>query len=128
MVPRFGLLTEVIGAAKADLKAGTLIDGGGGYTVYAQNDLASVAKKEGCVPFGLLDGARLIKDVKVDQVITFDMVELKTDTLIYHLRKIQDQLIPPTEKKSWERTFIGKEDKPWPGYSSVFSNLGGRSA
>jgi len=99
VVPRFGLLTEVIGAAKANLKAGTLIDGGGGYTVYAQNDLASVAKKEGCVPFGLLDGAKLIKDVKVDQVITFDMVELKTDTLIYHLRKLQDELIPPTEVK-----------------------------
>jgi len=97
VVPRFGLLTEVIGAAKSDLKAGVVLDGGGGYKVYAQNDLASVAKKEGCVPFGLLEGAKLIKDVKADQVITADMVELKTDTLIYHLRALQDELIPPTE-------------------------------
>jgi len=97
VVPRYGLLTEVIGAAKSNLKAGTVLDGGGGYTVYAQNDLASVAKKEGLVPFGLLEGARLIKDMKTDQVITTDMVELKTDTLIYHLRKLQDELIPPTE-------------------------------
>jgi len=99
VVPRFGLLTEVIGAAKSDLKAGVVLDGGGGYKVYAQNDLASVAKKERCVPFGLLEGAKLIKDVKVDQVITADMVELKTDTLIYHLRALQDELIPPTEIK-----------------------------
>lgn len=56
-----------------------------------------MAKKEGLVPFGLLEGARLIKDMKTDQVITTDMVELKTDTLIYHLRKLQDELIPPTE-------------------------------
>jgi hypothetical protein len=25
------------------------------------------------------------------------MVELKTDTMLYHLRKIQDEVIPPTE-------------------------------
>jgi predicted homoserine dehydrogenase-like protein len=97
VVPRYGLLTEVIGAAKADLKAGTILDGGGGYTIYAVNDLACVAKKEGCVPFGLLEGAKLLRDVKMDQVITADMVELKTDTMIYHLRRIQDELIPPTE-------------------------------
>jgi predicted homoserine dehydrogenase-like protein len=99
VVPHFGLLTEVIGAAKRNLKAGTIIDGGGGFTVYAQNDLAYVAKEEKSVPFGLLDGAKLVKDVKKDQVITYDMVELKTDTLIYTLRKLQDELIPPTVVK-----------------------------
>jgi predicted homoserine dehydrogenase-like protein len=99
VVPQHGPLTEVIGAAKSNLKAGTMLDGGGGYTVYAQNDLAHVAKKEGLVPFGLLEGAKLIKDVKADQVITTDMVELKTDALIYHLRKLQDELIPPTEMR-----------------------------
>ena len=97
VVPRHGLLAECLGAAKADLPAGTVLDGGGGYTVYAVNDLACVAKRDNCVPFGLLDGARLLKDVKRDQVITHDMVELKTDTMLYHLRKIQDEVIPPTE-------------------------------
>ena len=97
VVPSYGCLTEVIGAAKADLKPGTIIDGGGGFTVYAQNELASKAKQENIVPFGLLDGAKLIKEVKRDQVITDDMVELKTDTLIYHLRRLQDLTMPPTE-------------------------------
>ena len=96
VVPHHGLLTECIGAAKADFKAGTVLDGGGGYTVYALNDLACVAKAEGCVPFGLLDGAKLLKDVKRDQVIKLDMVELKTDTTVYHLRQLQDVLMPPT--------------------------------
>ena len=45
----------------------------------------------------VLDKARLVKDVRRDQVITYDMVELKTDTMLYHLRKIQDDVIPPTE-------------------------------
>lgn len=97
VVPRHGLLAECLGAAKADLPAGTVLDGGGGYTVYAVNDLACVAKREHCVPFGLLDKARLRQDVKRDQVLTHDMVELKTDTMLYHLRKIQDEVIPPTE-------------------------------
>lgn len=96
VVPRYGLLTECLGAAKANFKAGTRLDGGGGYTLYSVNDLASVARRENCVPFGLLDKATLLKDVKRDQVITYDMVELKTDTLLYHLRKIQDAVIPPT--------------------------------
>jgi len=96
VVPRYGLLTEVIGAAKKDLKAGAIIDGGGGFTVYAQNDLAYVTRKESCVPFGLLDNAKLIKDVKKDQVITYDMVELKKDTTLYMLRKLQNELILPT--------------------------------
>ncbi len=97
VVPRHGMLTEVIGATKKALKAGSTIDGGGGYTVYAVNDLARVAKEEGCVPFGLLEGARLVKDVEPDQIITHDMVELKSDTILYQLRKLQDELIPPTD-------------------------------
>ncbi|MHB1414828.1 MAG: NAD(P)H-dependent oxidoreductase [Chloroflexota bacterium] len=97
VVPRFGHLTEVIGAAKKALAAGTVLDGGGGYTVYGVNDLATVAKRENCVPMGLLEGAKLTRSVEKDQVITYDMVDLKTDTTLYHLRKLQDALIPPTE-------------------------------
>ena len=97
VVPRHGLLTECIGAAKADLKAGTTLDGGGGYTVYSVADLACVAKREGCVPFGLLDKAKLIRDVKRDQIITQEMVEVRIDTMLYHLRRIQDEVISPTE-------------------------------
>ena len=97
MVPHHGLVAEVLGAAKTDLKPGTILDGGGGFTLYGVNDLSCVAKKEGCVPLGLLDKAKLLKAVKRDQVITYDMVQLKTDTMLYHLRQIQGTVIPPTE-------------------------------
>jgi predicted homoserine dehydrogenase-like protein len=96
VVPTYGLLTEVIAKAKKDLKAGSMIDGGGGFTIYAENDLAVTAQKENLVPFGLLDGAKLVKDVKKDQVISSDMVELKTDTMVYQLRMIQNKVLPPT--------------------------------
>ena len=96
-VARHGHLTEVIAAAKKDMGAGEMIDGGGGYTVYGLNDLAVTTTAEKLVPLGLLDGARLKKPVKRDQVLTYDMVELKTDTTLYHLRRLQDSLIAPTE-------------------------------
>jgi predicted homoserine dehydrogenase-like protein len=97
VVAERGLLSEVIAAAKTDLKAGTIMDGAGGFTVYALIELAAVAKRERLVPYELLKGARLRQDVKRDEVITVDMVELKTDTTIYHLRQLQDQLMGVTE-------------------------------
>lgn len=91
VVPSKGLVTEVIAAAKRDLKAGETIDGQGGSTVYALNDHFQIAREEKLVPLGLLTGARLRCDVKKDQVITYDMVELKTDTMLYKLRQQQDE-------------------------------------
>lgn len=97
VVPRHGLVTEVIGAAKADLPAGSRLDGGGGHTLYAVAELAAVARREGAVPFGLLDGATLRQPVRRDQVITGEMVSLRTDTTLYQLRRLQDELIPIPE-------------------------------
>jgi predicted homoserine dehydrogenase-like protein len=65
--------------------------------VYSVADLACVTKREQCVPFGLLDKAKLLRDAKRDQIITQEMVELRSDTTLYHLRRIQDEVIPPTE-------------------------------
>jgi len=76
VAPSKGLVSEVVGSAKSDLKSGTLLDGGGGYCVFGVIDLATRAKAENAVPFGLLNGAKLLHDVKRDQVITYDAVEL----------------------------------------------------
>jgi predicted homoserine dehydrogenase-like protein len=54
---------------------------------------------------GLLEGAKLTRAVERDQVITYDMVELKTDSVLYQLRALQDRLIPPTQiDASWRKT------------------------
>ena len=102
-VPNYGLLTEVIARAKKDMNAGELLDGGGGFTVRAENDLAVIAKNENLVPFGLLEGARLVKDVKKDEYISYDMVDLKKDTMVYQLRMIQEKLIQPTTLEQLEK-------------------------
>ncbi len=91
IVPKLGLVSEVFGAAKRSLKAGDILDGPGGSTVYALNDLREVAEAEGVVPLGLLPGAKLKRDVSTDQTITYDMVDLNTSTTLYHLRALQDE-------------------------------------
>jgi predicted homoserine dehydrogenase-like protein len=95
VVPRHGLVAEVLGAAKGDLRRGTKLEAGGGWTLYGVNDLAATARADKCVPLGLLEGAKLVKDARRDQVITYDMVELDTESLLYHLRKMQDAVIAP---------------------------------
>ena len=102
VVPTYGMLTEVIGLAKRDMQPGETIDGGGGFTVRASNDWAYIAKRERLVPFGLLDNAKVIKPIRKDEPITYDMVELKTDTIIYQLRMLQEQLIQPTTPEELE--------------------------
>jgi len=90
IVPKLGLVTEVFGAAKRPLKVGETIDGAGGSSVYALNDLYETARRENVVPLGLLTGAKLRCDVPTDAAVTYDMVDLVENTTLYHLRAMQD--------------------------------------
>ncbi|MGH7103407.1 MAG: SAF domain-containing protein, partial [Acetobacteraceae bacterium] len=87
---RQGLVTEVTGRAKRALQAGEIIDGLGGAMLYGSNDLHEAARAKRQVPMCLLPGARLLRDVPKDTVITAEMVALDTATTIYHLRALQD--------------------------------------
>lgn len=92
MKPRKRLTSECIAVAKTDLKAGTVLDGIGGYCYRGSIDLHETAKKERFLPLGLAKGAKLKTDVAVDQVITYDMVDLPESVLL-QLRRIQDTLM-----------------------------------
>jgi predicted homoserine dehydrogenase-like protein len=107
IVPKLGLVTEVFGAAKRALTAGETVEGAGGSSVYALNDLYETAKADNVVPLGLLTDAKLLRDVRREEVITYDMVELQTDTTLYHLRALQNSMnlqphAPPSLKVAAE--------------------------
>lgn len=92
IAPVAGTVAEAITIAKKDLKAGDKLDRIGGFTVYGSIEEYKVAKKENLVPIGLIDeNTKLIKDVKKGELITYDMLEMDTDTTIYRLRKLQDK-------------------------------------
>lgn len=82
---------EVVAGAKRDLEPGDEIDGGGGYTIYGQVESADRAARENHVPFELLDGAEVVQPVALDDVVTYDDVELDDDSFIFSLRALQDE-------------------------------------
>ena len=85
MAPIGGPVVEVATIAKRNLRAGEELDGMGGYTVYGECENASVCQQEKLLPVGLAQGVRLRRDVKQDQALTFDDIEVPTDRLAYQL-------------------------------------------
>jgi predicted homoserine dehydrogenase-like protein len=83
---------EVITVAKRDLRAGEVLDGGGGYTVNGICEKAAVAREQGLLPLGLAAGAALRQDVAQGQAISYDMVDL-VDSFVLKLRQLQDAAI-----------------------------------
>lgn len=91
--PMDHLTSECITVAKKDLKAGEILDAIGEYCYRASIELADVASEGNMLPVGLAKGARLKVDVKKDQVITYEMVELNENSVLLQLRRMQDQLL-----------------------------------
>jgi predicted homoserine dehydrogenase-like protein len=88
-----GLVSEVITVAKKDLKAGDHLDGIGGYTVYGTIERYEIAKEMNALPVGLVNKDTILKqDVKKGDLITYDMVQLREDSFILQMRRLQDKL------------------------------------
>jgi predicted homoserine dehydrogenase-like protein len=87
--PIAGPLVEVVTAAKTDLKAGEKIDGIGRYTVYGLCENADTTKKENLLPIGVAEACILKRDIKKDEVLTYDDVILPEGRIIDRLRKEQ---------------------------------------
>jgi predicted homoserine dehydrogenase-like protein len=82
---------EVLSLAKKDLKAGEVLDGIGGFTIYGVIDNAEVVQSEKLLPIGLAEGCILKHDVVKDQPITIDDVTFPSGRLVDALRKEQDE-------------------------------------
>lgn len=78
-------LVEVITAAKKDLKKGEVLDGLGEYMTYGLCENSAIARKENLLPIGLAQGAVIKKNIKKDEVVTFDDVIIDKNKLSYKL-------------------------------------------
>lgn len=85
-------VADTITVAKTDLAAGTVLDGGGGYTVVGLSERAEVARAENLLPLGLSKGAVLRQAVRAGGAIARDMVNPPPATLLHALRQEQDAL------------------------------------
>ena len=92
VAPLGGIISEVTTKAKKDLSPGEMLDGGGGFTVYAFMELADEARRGNMLPFGLAENIRMKVAAKKDTIITYDMVELDETMAALQLRRLQDKL------------------------------------
>lgn len=90
IAPIAGPVVDVITTAKVDLEAGQTLDGLGGYHTYGQCENADTVSGENLLPMGLAEGCRLKRSVRKDQVLTYDDVELPSDSVSHRLRAEQN--------------------------------------
>ncbi len=88
--PLAGPVVEVLTAAKKDMKAGEVLDGIGRFTSYGLADNAEVCQAQHLLPLGLSEGCKLRRDVRRDDVLTYEDVVLPQGRLCDRLRKEQD--------------------------------------
>lgn len=82
-------VVDVVATAKRDLRAGETLDGIGWYMTYGQCENVSAPGAASLLPMGVAEGCRLVRDVPVDQVLTYDDVELPPGRLGDRLRAEQ---------------------------------------
>lgn len=96
--PIFGQPTHVIAMAKRDLKKGELIDGGiGSDYFYGLIEKREIAEEVDAIPIALIDPEpnhpwRMTRDLKRDEVVTFDDLEIP-DSFLFHLYQKQKNFL-----------------------------------
>jgi predicted homoserine dehydrogenase-like protein len=94
VTPLAGPSCEVVTVAKKDMKAGERLDGIGGFSAYGLIDNHTEARKMNALPIALSEGCVLIRDMKKDDVISFDDVKMPATRLSDRLWMEQQSLWP----------------------------------
>lgn len=89
IAPSGAPLVEVVTIAKKDLKAGQEIDGIGHYMTYGVCENVETTHLENLLPLGIAEGCILKRDIKKDEALTYDDVQVPEGRLIDDLRKEQ---------------------------------------
>ncbi|MFK4447587.1 putative homoserine dehydrogenase-like protein [Caballeronia udeis] len=82
---------DAVATAKRDLKPGELLDGEGGYAVWANAIPASKSLAVGGLPIGLAHHVKLKRPVAKDSIVRFEDVELERDLDVVALRREMEQ-------------------------------------
>lgn len=71
-----GFVADVVATAKKGLKAGEILDGEGGFSVWGKQQPARVSLEKGYLPIGLASGVRLKRDLAEGGIVTWGDVEI----------------------------------------------------
>jgi len=83
---------DAVAVAKKPLKAGEMLDGEGGYTVWGKLVPAKASLSMSALPIGLAHGVRLTRDVAAGDVVSFGDVDVP-DTAAVRLRREAEALV-----------------------------------
>jgi predicted homoserine dehydrogenase-like protein len=78
---------DAVAVAKRGLKAGEMLDGEGGYTVYAKLIPAARSVERGALPIGLAHHVKLTRDVGAGEILTSADVALDADQEPVRIRR-----------------------------------------
>ena len=94
VAPIGGPVCEVVAVAKRDLKAGERLDGVGGFCTYGLIDKRTTARVLDALPIGLSEGCLLRREIKKDEVLSFEDVEVPAARMIDRLWRDQNENWP----------------------------------
>lgn len=90
---------DVAATAKRNLKAGEILDGEGGYTVWGKCIPSMSSLTDGCLPIGLAHGVAMKRDVPKDSVIRWSDVAIdKSDFTVALRLKMENEARAHLEK------------------------------
>ena len=87
-------MCEVVTVAKRDLKSGERLDGVGGFCAYGLIDNHAAARSMNALPIGLSEGCVLRRNIRKDNVLAFDDVDIPEGRIIDTLWREQDARWP----------------------------------
>jgi predicted homoserine dehydrogenase-like protein len=93
VAPAGAQVADTIGFAKRDLEPGGRLDGIGGFDMYGMIVNADEARRDGLVPIGVAQYARLTRRLRKDEPIDYNAIQFDTDNLALDLRRQQDRLL-----------------------------------
>ena len=83
---------DVAAVAKRDLRAGEMLDGEGGFTVYGRLIPVARSIKEGALPIGLAHNVALKRDIPAGAIMTKADVALREESLPVRMRREMETL------------------------------------
>jgi predicted homoserine dehydrogenase-like protein len=90
-----GFHGDVVAVAKRDLRAGEILDGEGGFTVWGKLLPAGVSLELGALPIGLAHGIRVRRDVRAGAVLAQADVALDGANETVQIRRAMERAFAP---------------------------------
>lgn len=91
-----GFVADVVATAKRNLKAGEILDGEGGATVWGKQQPAAASLAGNLLPLGLAAHVKLVRDVAEGAMLTWDDVAIDTTDTAVRIRREMEETFAPS--------------------------------